>query len=61
MAFQKREERAMARLTEDRFPKDTTPEDNIKREVERRETHGAMKCWHEAEGDKWVIYTVFRT
>lgn len=51
----------MARLTEDTFPKDTTPEADIKREVARRESHGAMKCWYEPVGDQWIIYTVFRT
>jgi hypothetical protein len=51
----------MARLTEDTFPKNETPEENIKQEVARRERHGAMKCWYEAVGDQWVIYTVKRT
>jgi hypothetical protein len=51
----------MARLEEDRFPKDTTPEADIKTEVARRESHHVMKCWYEAEGTQWVIYTVFRT
>jgi hypothetical protein len=47
------------RVSEIRFPKDTTSEDWVKAEVERRNKR--RKSWYEADGDEWVIYTKKKT